>query len=491
MHSQFHLKTLRLGDSVRSRTKKDSASAAAWEAAPATDFAITTINVPDRLDMQEVRAREAEDEYYRRPRFALDRYSVVLWTRRALIAAVLLAIAWLIWAATVPLLRDLSPEAIAARLSAGTGQPVTIADRDFSVWPQPRLVLRGVRLGTLTADQVSLQPSWSELVLAARTGRWSAIEAVVGAMRIDASQAWALVALVPRLAAASGPGVSAIRLSEVTFAELPLLPGRYEAVLRQPLPTPALPPVTLRQLDGTGQMQLQLAPGQGGFIDFKLDAQNWRAPFGPAVDWAWVNASGRVAPNLLFVDGYTAASPVGVAQGLLVAASDVGWSVAGTAESVGVDLTALWRYLGGQRAGEEQGSPAVSGTASIAFGGGGHGASLEEAIAAARLTGPVSVRWAALNGINLGVVATQGGASIGGGSTRLTQLTAEAALTRDALALTQIAGRAGALAMQGQLTVGSDLGVDGRLRVELGMTRVQAPAALRVSGTALAPHYGQ
>lgn len=473
-----------------SQTHKDPAPIA-WDAAPATDFAITTINVPDRLDLQEVRAREAEDEYYRRPRFALDRYTVGLWGRRTLAVGVLAAAGWLLWTAVASLLRDFSEESIAARLSAGTGAEVTVAGRDFSLWPQPRLVLRDLRVDGLAIGEVSLQLRWSELVFAVRTGRWSALEAVVGPMQLTAPQSFALIALAPRLTVASAPPVAAIRLSEVSFPDFPLLPGKYEVVLRRPLEEAGQAPVTLTRLEGEGQMRLQIAPGRDGSVEFQMDAQDWRAPVGPAVTWNWVNATGRGTPQWLIVDSYAAASSIGVAQGLLVAASDVAWSVAGTAKSVDVDLPSLLRHLSGARADAAQPAPTpLTGTASVALSGGGHGATLSEAVGAARLAGPVSVRWGALNGVNLGVAATRGGGA-SGGLTRFTQLGAEAELSSAGLTLDRIVGRAGALATQGRLTVAPDLSLDGRLRVDLGSVRVQAPATLRVGGTALAPRFIQ
>ena len=233
--------------------------------------------------------------------------------------------------------------------------------------------------------------------------------------------------------------------------------------------------------------------GADGAVAFEIEAQNWRAPIGPGHVWATLSASGRAAGQALVVDSYTASSSAGVVQGALVAASDVAWSVAGTARSVSVDLETVMRQLSGARPDDPAAPrPPLQGTATVTLFGSGHGPSLADATFGARMAGPVSVRWATLNGINLGLAATQGGVSeTGGGNTRFTELSALAEFSDAGLVLRDIDGRAGAMATRGQVTIAPDLALTGALRVDLGATRVQAPATLRVAGTAVAPRYGR
>jgi hypothetical protein len=182
-----------------------------------------------------------------------------------------------------------------------------------------------------------------------------------------------------------------------------------------------------------------------------------------------------------------------VAQGALVAAADVNWSIAATAKSVGVDLESVMRHVAGARP-DDAAAPKspLLGTASVSLIGGGHGPSLADALFVARLAGPVSVRWATLNGINLGLAATQGGAAeSSGGITRFTELNALADVSHGSVLLTDIAGRAGAMAARGRVAVAPDLKLDGAVRVDLGTERVQAPITLRVGGTAVAPRFGR
>ncbi|HSW32957.1 MAG TPA: hypothetical protein VLH36_05005, partial [Steroidobacteraceae bacterium] len=130
------------------------------------------------------------------------------------------------------------------------------------------------------------------------------------------------------------------------------------------------------------------------------------------------------------------------------------------------------------------------GTAAVTLLGGGHGPSLSDALFGSRMAGPVSVRFATLNGINLGRAATQGGAAaMGGGITRFTELTAVVDAGDDGVVIRDINGRAGAMATRGQMTVSPDATLSGAVRVDLGAERVQAPATLRVTGTAIAPRF--
>jgi len=486
----------RSDSSVRSHSRgseKSQRRPPTWDGSPPTDFAITTINVPDRLDIQEVRAREEEDNYRRRSWFSVDRYAITLWSRRLFTIAVVAGLGWLGYSAIAPLSDELSKDAIAARLSSSIGVPVKIADREFSVWPQPKMVLRGLDLdGRIKADEVTLQLSWNEVVRAAKAGRVAFGEAVVAPIRLNAQQSGDLIRLGPQLAGAAGPTVATVRFSMVEFPDFSLLPHRYQIVVRRG-PAGSTSPVEITQIGGEGRMQLLATAQADDAIAFELEAERWLAPIGPAVVWSNIEAAGRALPNAVIVDSYTASSPFGVAQGALVAASDVAWSVAGTSRSVSVDLETLMQQLAGVRPDDVNApkSPLL-GTATLTLIGGGHGPSLADALFESRLSGPAAVRFATLNGINLGLAATQGGAAeIGGGITRFTDLSADIDLTSGGLVLRDIAGRAGAMATRGQVSVSPDLKLSGTVRVDLGAERVQAPTTLRVSGTAVAPRFGR
>jgi len=461
--------------------------------APATDFAITTINVPDRLDVQEVRAREAEREHARGRAFFVDRYTIALWSKRLFGLAVAGALAWLAVQTAAPLVDALRADSIAARLSAAIGQTVRIEQRRFEVWPSPRLVLAKVEVGgRLAADEVSLRASWNELARAARAGRFAFGEAVVSPVRLDAEQAWLLVAIAPRLANAAGFSVGALHFSSVEFPDFPLLPHQYLATVKRTSGA-AAGTFELAQAGGEGSMTLRLVGEGDDSVRFELDAQRWRAPVGPGLVWDSVSATGRVVRSAVVVESYTAQAPFGVFQGALVAASDVGWSAAGTVRSTGLDLETLMKFIAGRQPDDASAlrSPLI-GTASLELIGGGHGPALGDALFGVRLGGPVSVRFGSLNGINLGLAATQGGvAQTGGGTTRFTELSAQVVVSDSGVVLRDIRGRAGAMATRGQVVVEPDQSLSGLVRVDLGAERVQAPTTLRVSGTAVAPRFAR
>ena len=489
------------GGSVHSQSERQGRRPPTWDGSPATDFAITTVNVPDRLDVQEVRARAEEDEYSRRSWFSLDRYVVQLWLKRLLMLGVLGALGYFGWQAAEPLSSQFDAAAIGDRLTKAAGRRVTVGARSFRVTPTPRMVLSQVDIGSqVTIDEIALHFNWDEAVRAVKAGGWAWGEAEVSPLALDQAKASALLGLLPTTLNRLPASVSTLRFAALEFPQFPLLPGRYQSVLRRDAGG-QFGPLVLEQAGADGSMKVTVTPGDvvdaaaGDTVRFQLEAQRWVAPVGPVTPWSEFVASGRVREDLIFVDSYTAAGFYGVTQGTLVAAHDVAWSITGTARSSGIDLEALFRNLRGASGGEaaaEPRSPMV-GTAAMTLVAGGHGGTFQEAVDNVRLSGPVQVRWGALNGINLGLAATQGGAAGAGagGLTRFTELEAAVVVDRGGVLVRDITGRAGAMATRGEISVSPSLALNGALRVDLGATRVQAPINVRVRGTALAPQFGR
>lgn len=485
------------GGSVHSPSDRQGRRPPTWDGSPATDFAITTVNVPDRLDVQEVRARAEEDEYSRRSWFSLDRYVIQVWLKRLFVLGVLGAVGYFAYQAVAPLQGEFTPSTISERLSKSTGQRIAIAARSFRYAPTPRMVLTGVDLpGEIRVDEIALHFNWDEAVRAAKSGGWAWGEAEVSPLSLSRDQALGLLAFLPNLMSAMPASVSTVRFPSLQFPDYPLLPGRFELVLRRDVEGGWRPMVLeQRTPDGGFRLTLTPAPTADEDVRFQLEAQRWVAPIGPSAPWSEVVATGRARPGLIQVDSYTAAGFYGVTQGLLVAAHDVAWSVTGTARSTGIDLEALFRHLqapGTAEAPSAEGRTPMVGTASMTLVAGGHGETLDEAVAGSRIAGPVQVRWGTLNGINLGLAATQGGgASAGSGITRFTELDASVIADRNGLLIRDISGRAGAMLTRGEVSVAPSLALSGALRVDLGAQRVQAPLNLRVRGTALSPQFGR
>jgi hypothetical protein len=119
----------------------------------------------------------------------------------------------------------------------------------------------------------------------------------------------------------------------------------------------------------------------------------------------------------------------------------------------------------------------------------GRGATLDDAIGRGAIAGPFTVRWATLNGINLGLAAAQGATA--SGTTRFTEFDGVLGATSNGVRFEDTGGRAGAMAARGDFTVSPDLALAGGVRVELGGQRVQAPINLRIRGSVLAPRFNQ
>jgi hypothetical protein len=117
----------------------------------------------------------------------------------------------------------------------------------------------------------------------------------------------------------------------------------------------------------------------------------------------------------------------------------------------------------------------------------GRGSTLDEAVQQSVFAGPLQVRWAALNGINLGLAATQGATS--GGLTRFTEFDGMLGASSAGVRFEDTGGRAGALTARGDFTVAPDHAVAGTIRVELGGSRIQT-MTLRVRGHLLDPRFG-
>lgn len=491
-----------MGASVRSQSNKRAGdSAQQWEPTRATDFAITTVNVPDRLDLQEVRARADEDDDAPRRRLMLfDTYWLGVWFKRLLVIGILGAAGYYGYLAVLPLRDDVSAAGIAARLTRGLGQPVRIAATEFRFAPTPRLVVKGLDVaGTYQLGEVSLHFNWEEALRALRGGSWIWGEAAVGPLKLDGVQGLALLRSLGAAGAAIPATISTIRFESIEFADLPLLPGRYEVVARRGFDG-RFAPVALTEIGNEGRMKLTVSARAdndwGETVDFHLDAANWALPAGPGARWTEVVASGRVRSNLIEVDSFSLGGAFGVVQGLMVAARDVEWVVTGTARAPNLDLESVLLHFKGKPAEERpkgQSAVPMHGTAVLNLLVAGRGETLSQAIDQSVAAGPLQVRWATLNGINLGYAATRGGASgvTGAGVTRFSELEASVSLARSGLAVSDIQGRAGAMATRGEIRVAPDLGLSGALRVDLGAQRVQAPINVRVRGSALQPQFGR
>jgi hypothetical protein len=455
-----------------------------WEAA--THFAITTVNVPDRLDLQEERDRAESEELIDEQR----RRTLRTWMKRLLGAAAVGVLVTALYSTLEPMQHEVSAPKVAEGLTAVFRQPVSVAETDFRFTPSPRMVIRGIRAGDILVEEASLLINWKDLWSAVRGGQWVWGEATIAPMAVTLAQAGTLASALPSGASSLSNKISTIRFESVRVSDSELSSGRYEATLRRGADG-RFGPLIVRQLDIDGTMRLALRPAQTSdgrpVIDFRLDAERWALPFGPKVTWSEVRANGRIDNKLVEVSSYSLAGFYGVVTGMLYAATDVEWVITGRTAATNLDIEAMVQHLRKAPAGQGAAVSPFQGTAALDLTVVGRGLSLDEAVKQAVFAGPFHVRWAALNGINLGLAATQG--AMAAGITRFTEFDGVLGASSAGIRFEETGGRAGALAARGDFTVAPDHALAGTVRVELGGSRIQT-MTLRVRGDALTPRFG-
>lgn len=462
-----------------------------WEAtAGSTDFVITTVNVPDRLDIQEVRAREDEDDD-RTERFRIDWYGIRTWVVRLLMVGLVIGAGLFAWESAQPLRAEMSAERIAERLSQATAQPVRVGSAEFRYSPTPRFVVADLEIGKVwRASTLTLHFNWQDAWRALRGGGWIWGEASVGPTKVENDQAEFLMRVLPRLSAALPTSISTIRFEAIEFPGLRELAGPFEGLVRRNAEG-TFGAITLKNREGNVVISA-VPPGENDSVGVQFDATNWRATVGPAVVWNEVHASLRARAGLIEIPEFLLVGFFGSIKGSAYAANDVRWVVTGYATGANLDTEAVLRHVTGGRPSDESSRRQVplSGTAGFDLLLAGYGPSLNEAVDSTVASGPVRVRWATLHGINLGYAASRPG-SQSGGITRFTDLTGWISAGPAGTSFQDLDGRAGALATRGEVAVGTDQRISGTLRVDLGGARVQAPLNLQLRGSLQAPEFGR
>lgn len=465
-----------------------------------TDFAITTVNVPDRLDLREVRD-QAEEDYKRPGFFSIDRYLLGLWVRRIFWITVLGLLGFWAYNTVQPIRQDLSADRIAQRLGAA-GLPVRVAGTAYRFTPNPKFVLLGVQIADdIRFDEVAIRFNWQDTWSALRSGAWTWGDATVAPVRLSSGQAWSLLNSISVMSKALPASLSILRFESIEMVDAPMLKGRFEAVVRRGT-NGQFGSVAIAEAGERSTFKLTLtqpATGAAGSrFGFQFDASDWTLPLGPNLKWGDVTATGFASPSLFEVESYSIAGAHGVVQGALYAATDQHWVLTGYARGTGLSVESIVAAAAKVNAPAADPSSAArvvpfTGTATLDLALGGRGDSLAGAIGQGVMAGPVHLRWASINGINLGYVATHGGSDrgLGGGQTRFSELEASVVGGPDGLLVRNILARAGAMSTRGEIRVGSDLALAGALRVDMGATRVQAPINLRVRGTLMSPQFGR
>ena len=454
----------------------------ARESTIVTQFAITSVNVPDALDLQEERDRaEWAEAVAARRRVRWRSWGV----RGALAGGAFLVLSMgLGWWRPMP--ASLTPDAVGAELSRVLGRTVTVGESHWTFSPAPRLVFRDVVVaGGARAAQVSVGASWAEFGRGLREGEWSWGEARVSPVRLTGEEAMVLARGLLSRGDALAARIATVQFESIEFDDTGLVPGAYEVTARR------------RRDDRYGRLAVRaLGAGEGRFeatvagasenapLVFELEATAWRLPFGPRAVWSEARASGTLGESGIALSHFSLAGFYGVVTGEVAAIRRADWLIEGRAEVANLDVEAL---LAARRLGDGGAKPAIlQGTANARLAMAGRGATLDAAIGASVVSGSFQLRWATLNRVNLGAFAVQSG-GLAGGASRFTEFDGEVRADRYGTSFLGAGGRAGALAARGDFSVGAGDELRGLVRVELGGATVQAPITLRVRGTVADP----
>jgi hypothetical protein len=464
-----------------------------WDRGNSTDFAITTVNVPDRLDAQELRARADAD--YAQPRVSrLHPSDFIRWGLRLLWLGILAVLAWGAIRIAEPIKEALSPSGLSERLTVALGTPTTVRGAQMTWWPSPRLTVEGIDVvGRFSLPMATIYFNWRDAYAALRDAEWVLGEIRIAPLELNGTQAMALLQAVP-----SGDrlprGLSTIRFESVSFAGVPFLPVAYEAVVRRGI-NKAFNLVTLKPATGDANLEIEISAPQAvdQLASFKLYARGWQAPVGPRVAWSEAVAQGKFSAATLLLDSYSVGAPFGNMNGTGVLVADGnGWSLKGNLKGADVRVGSLIGFVGGKQTGEaSKFSPFFEGTAKFDLAITGSGPTVAKALDSASVSGTVSVPASVLEGINLGLVATQHDVGGAGGSTRLAELEAQVFASSAGVAIRNIAGRAGNLKVGGGLNVTKDLSVNGSLSAAMATARGGASAVARLSGTVVEPRFSR
>ena len=465
-----------------------------WDRGASSDFAITTVNVPDRLDTMEVRSRAASEASS--PQVSRVYFSdVVRWFWRLIALAILGALIWGGVKLLGPVRAAISPAGIGLHLGQALGVPVSVRDSELRLLPSPRLVVTDITVQSgFRLPEASIYFNWRDAVRGLQAAKWVLGEARIAPTRFSGSEALALLQSV-RGASRLPAAVSTMRFESVEFTDLTLLPGRYEAVVRRGVNQPEFNSISLKRLDAAGQMEVEItAPAvAGGDAQFALFASNWLAPAGPAIAWNEATAQGSFRADGLKVDSYNVGTRFGSMNGAAVLSrSGNDWRLAGNLKGANISVEDLLLFLRGTPGTEsgvaQYGAPA-KGMARFDLAVAGSGGTVDEALRRASVSGPAAVASATLEGANLGIAATQGDVASAGGATRFSDLDFEVSGSANGFALRNIVGKAGSLRVYGGVSVDRKLALTGSLRAEVASPRGVASTSIRVGGKATSPTY--
>jgi len=378
---------------------------------PATDFAITTVNVPDRLDLRDMDDRNQVEEETRRRRFDL---SVLLsWGPRLVVIGFLTLIALALWEGFDAWRNALSAGQIAQRLTTALGVPVRVDNSQFAFSPTPRLQLTNVSIDNkLILNDVSINLGTRHIAQVFEGKGWNWGEAVVGPSSLTLDQCRVLLNLLPKLDGALPHSLSSVRFDHLQIADQPWFSGNWEVGTTH-TGNAGFTMATAVSHSEKGYIEIQINPSSDpSTVSFQIDGHNWVLPFGPKFPVDEIVANGTAASDRVELTDYSVGGQFGAVKGNFLATQDanLNWKLEGALQSESLDLAGLLHLLAPTTDASDAADDTTTmmqGTAAFQGRVAGRGRTLVESVDNSLFEAPVTVRSPILNGINLGYAASR------------------------------------------------------------------------------------
>ena len=371
---------------------------------------------------------------------------------------------------------------VEAALAQSSARPARIGAMRVTVYPRPGLLLEQVRLGEDGApDQVSmaslrLRPELRSLLSPQLVfGDAELIGITLSAAALDTLAQ----ALDASAAASARARVVQVSLSEagIAFGDLvlPDLAGRLQLSADHRLQSALLQ-------SPSKNLQVELQPASGGGVKVKLEGTAWRpAPKSPYL-FDSLDLQGRISGPEFLIDRVEARIFDGVLRGTGVLRSGSKAAVTGDLSFERINTGALAAALGfnGRIGGEARGKLSFSTSPD----------SLPNAVARLQASGNFTIHRGHLGGLDLAEAVRRFSVVplTLGGATRFEELSGVLTLTPNALRLSRLSLAAGLMQANGQIEIGRDLQLRGRMDVMMARRRADHTAMpVLISGALESP----
>ncbi len=371
---------------------------------------------------------------------------------------------------------------VEAALAQSSARPARIAAMRVTVYPRPGLLLEQVRLGE---DGATDQVSMASLRLRPELRSLLSPQIVFGEAELIGItlSAAALDSLARALDASAGASARArvvqVSLSEagIAFGDLVLtdLTGRLQLSADHRLQSALLQ-------SPSKNLQVELQPASGGGVNVKLEGTAWRpAPKSPYL-FDSLDLQGRISGPEFLIDRVEARIFDGVLRGTSVLRSGSKAAVTGDLSFERINTGALAAALGfnGRIGGEARGKLSFSTSAD----------SLPNAVARLQASGNFTIHRGHLGGLDLAEAVRRFSVVplTLGGATRFEELSGVLTLTPNALRLSRLSLTAGLMQANGQIEIGRDLQLRGRMDVMMARRRADHTAMpVLISGALESP----